>query len=68
MKVLFVNPPTETCFNSWYPPLGIAYLSSYLKAKTDWKTACCDVSIGEAPLARIKAETYIKACFLFFSQ
>lgn len=56
MKALFINPPTEACFNSWYPPLGIAYLSSYLKKQTEWKTACCDVSIGESPLAKVKSE------------
>ena len=56
MKTLFVNPPTEACFNSWYPPLGIAYLSSYLKQETEWQTACCDASIGESPLAKVKAE------------
>ncbi|MGD6850752.1 MAG: B12-binding domain-containing radical SAM protein [Candidatus Bathyarchaeia archaeon] len=57
MKCLFVNPPTEACFSSWYPPLGIAYLSGYLKTKLpEWKTACADISIGEAPLKRMKEE------------
>lgn len=56
MKALFINPPTEACFNSWYPPLGIAYLSSYLKKQTEWKTVCCDASIGESPLAKVKVE------------
>ena len=56
MKVLFVNPPTDTGYASWYPPLGIAYLSSCLKQQTTWQTACCDASIGESPLQKVKAE------------
>lgn len=56
MKVLFVNPPTEARFSSWYPPLSLAFLSSWLKKQTNWKTACCDASIGESPLAKVKQE------------
>ncbi len=55
MRVLFINPPTEACFNSWYPPLGIAYLSSWLKKQLPYaQTVCCDVSLGESPLAKAK--------------
>ena len=56
MKILFVNPPTVARFSSWYPPLCIAYLSAWLKRQTNWKTICCDASIGESPLAKIKQE------------
>lgn len=56
-KILFVNPPSEACFSSWYPPLGIAYLSGYLKSKLpQWQTACADIAIGQAPLKRMQQE------------
>jgi len=55
MKALFITAPSDTPFQTWYPPLGIAYISAYLKqACPEWQTACCDAALGEAPLAAVK--------------
>jgi len=49
MKFLFVTVPSNSPVDIWYPPLGIAYLSSYLKKfNPEIETAVCDCAIGES--------------------
>lgn len=49
MKFLFATVPSDSPVDVWYPPLGIAYLSSYLKQSIDdIETVVCDVAIGES--------------------
>ena len=58
MKILFVTAPTNSPVQTWYPPLGLGYLSSYLKkyleAPEKVEIKLCDFAQGESYAKALK--------------
>ena len=58
MKILFVTAPTNSPVQTWYPPLGLGYLSSYLKKYLDApekvEIKLCDFAQGESYAKALK--------------